>query len=252
MKVSFIGAGPGDPELMTRKAWRVLGRADIVLHDALMDIEGMKAAAPQAQWLNVGKRAGHVSASQAFITKTMVSFAKRGYQVARLKGGDPAIFGRLTEELRACKEQGIEFEIIPGVTAASASAAELGMSLTSRGIARSVVFLTPRVERNAQARGSNWLEAACHADTAVLYMAGHDTPAICQNLIDAGLPAQTPACLVENASRQAKTYRSTLAELARRAIPVPQGPTTLLIGAAFRDAVAPAIEPLLSRPARAP
>jgi uroporphyrin-III C-methyltransferase len=252
MKVSFIGAGPGDPELLTRKAWRILGLSDIVLHDALIDVEGMKAAAPNAQWLDVGKRAGRVSASQEFISRTVVSLAKRGYKIARLKGGDPSIFGRLTEELRACKEHGIAFEIIPGVTAASASAAELGMSLTSRGLARSVVFLTPRLERGTRAGDSKWIDAARHADTAVLYMAGHDTSVVCQTLIDAGLRADTPACLVESASRRARTVQSSLAELASRTIPIPAGPTTMLIGEAFRESSAQAVEPLLPRRVRRP
>ena len=238
MKVSFIGAGPGDPELMTRKAWRVLGLADVVLHDALMDIEGMKEAAPQARWLSVGKRAGRISVSQQFIGRAIVNFAARGFRVARLKGGDPSIFGRLSEELRACRERNIEFEIIPGVTAACASAAELGMSLTSRKVSRSVVFLTPRVAKGEPNADKRWVDAARHADTAVLYMAGHDTPAVCRKLLAAGLPQETPACLVENASRNAKICHATLFELASRTIALAEGPTTLLIGEAFGEAAA--------------
>jgi uroporphyrin-III C-methyltransferase len=233
MKVWFIGAGPGDPELVTRKAWRVLSQADVVLHDALMDIAGMQEAAPNAQWLEVGKRSGRPSVEQAFICRTLVTLAKRGLNVVRLKGGDPAIFGRLAEELQACRTKNIEVEIIPGVTAACAAAADLQASLTLRGESRSVVFVTPRLGKHEANTHSEWLAAAMAAQTAVLYMAGAQAKDICRALIEAGKPEQTPICIVENASRVGVRLKRSLGEVAQHGLPKLEGPVTLLVGQAL-------------------
>ena len=233
MKVWFIGAGPGDPELMTRKAWRMLSAADVVLHDALMNIEGMQKAAPNAQWLEVGKRSGRPSVEQAFICRTLVTLAKRGLTVVRLKGGDPSIFGRLAEELQACRTENIEIEIIPGVTAACAAAADLQTSLTLRGESRSVVFVTPRLGKHEANTHSEWLAAAMAAQTAVLYMAGAQAKDICHALIEAGKPKQTPICIVENASRVGARLKLTLFQVAQQGLPKLEGPVTLLVGQAL-------------------
>lgn len=233
MKVWLVGAGPGDPELMTRKAWRILGQADVVMHDALMDVEGMKQAAPDANWVEVGKRNGQASVEQAFICRTLIGFAKRGLKVVRLKGGDPTIFGRVTEEIEICRANGIEFEIIPGVTAACAAAADLQVSLTLRGISRSVVFATPRIGRRESSQNHEWLAAAMASQTTVLYMAGAQAGEICQILIDAGKPADTPICVVESASRAGFRLKSTLAELALGGLAPLTGPVSLLIGQAL-------------------
>lgn len=237
--VTLIGAGPGDPELMTRKAWRLLGEADVVLYDALLDAEGMKEAAPQAQWLSVGKRAGRPAPEQAFICRTLVAYAKRGLKVARLKGGDPSLFGRLGEELLACREAGITVEIVPGVTSACAAAAELQASLTLRGVSRSVAFVTPRVGRGERADEGNWLSTAMAADTVVLYMAGSRADLICQRLIEAGKPALTPICIVENASGSGARMQATLMEIARYGLPELEGPVSLLVGEALALAQTP-------------
>ena len=233
MKVWFIGAGPGDPELMTRKAWRVLSQADVVLHDALMDTAGMHEAAPQAQWLDVGKRSGRPSVEQEFICRSLVTLAKRGLTVVRLKGGDPAMFGRLAEELQACHAENIEVEIIPGVTAACAAAADLQTSLTLRGESRSVVFVTPRLGKHEANTRNEWLTAAMAAQTVVLYMASAQAKEICSALIEAGKSKQTPICIVENASRSGARFKQTLFELAQDGLPKLEGPVTLLVGQAL-------------------
>ena len=233
MKVWFIGAGPGDPELITRKAWRVLNQADVVLHDALMDTVGMHEAAPNAQWLEVGKRSGRPSVEQAFICRSLVTFAKRGLTVVRLKGGDPSIFGRLAEELQACRTENIDVEIIPGVTAACAAAADLQTSLTLRGESRSVVFVTPRLGKHEAHMHNEWLAAAMTAQTTVFYMASAQAKDICDALIEAGKPKQTPICIVENASRVGARLKRTLYEVAQHGLPKFEGPVTLLIGQAL-------------------
>jgi uroporphyrin-III C-methyltransferase len=237
MKVTLIGAGPGDPELITRKAWRVLGQADVVLHDALMDIEGMKESAPRALWLDVGKRQGLPSAQQAFICRSLLGYARQGLKVVRLKGGDPAIFGRCAEELTACRENGIEVEIIPGVTAACAAAADLQTSLTLRGVSRSLTFVTPRVGRRESPESNDWLKASMAADTVAMYMAGSQAKEICIQLIKAGKAGSTPVCIVENASRGGLQIRSILNAIADEGIPRCDGPVTLLIGEALREAL---------------
>lgn len=237
--VTLIGAGPGDPELITRKAWRLLGEADVVLYDALMDAEGMKQAAPQAEWVPVGKRAGRPAPEQAFICRTLVAYARRGHKVVRLKGGDPSLFGRLSEELQACREAGIEVEIVPGVTSACAAAADLQASLTLRGVSRSVAFVTPRVGRGEKEDDDNWLKAAVAADTVVLYMAGSRADLVCRRLIEAGKPALTPICIVENASGPGARMQATLMDIARFGLPEFAGPVSLLVGDALGAAVIP-------------
>lgn len=232
MTVYFIGAGPGDPELMTRKAWRLLGRSDVIFYDALLDIGGMREAAPSAEWIYVGKRASEISTTQQFISKSIVSFAQRGYRVARLKGGDPSIFGRLAEETTACIQAGLPFEIVPGVTAASAAAAELGIGLTQRAVARSVVYLTPRTEHSQHQTSDHWLGAALHADTVVMYMAGREIGRISQLLIANGRGSDTPVALVASASQNAYTLQTTLGRIAngQQSLEVISGPVTIIIG----------------------
>ena len=143
-RVYLVGAGPGDPELLTMKAARLLRQADVVLHDALVDPRVLQIAS-NARLIDVGKRASKSSTAQRFINRMLVTSARNHSCVVRLKGGDPTIFGRLDEEMQALRDAGIAFEVVPGVTAACAAAATLQASLTLRGVARSVRFLTPRV-----------------------------------------------------------------------------------------------------------
>jgi len=234
--VYLVGAGPGDPELMTRKAWRLLGDAQVVLHDALMDVSGMQAAAPDALWVNVGKRCDGTSVDQAFICRSLVGYAKRGLKVIRLKGGDPALFGRLAEELEACREAELDVEVVPGVTSACAAAADLQGSLTLRGVSRSVAFVTPRAGRKEREAETEWLQVSLAARTVVLYMAGKQSRTIAQELIAGGKCANTPVCVVENASLVGARFRMSLADLARDGLPEFGGPVSVLMGEALRTA----------------
>lgn len=237
MKVWLVGAGPGDPELMTRKAWRLLSDADVVMHDALMDVEGMKLANPMAKWVEVGKRHAQPSVEQTFICRTLVGYAKQGLRVVRLKGGDPAIFGRAAEEISACRENRIDVEIVPGVTSACAAAADLQTSLTLRGVSRSVAFVTPRIGRREATGHQEWLRAALASETVVLYMAGAQAKEICTALIEGGRSAQTPICVVESASRNGVRLKRTLAEVARDGLASYSGPVSLLVGDALAHAL---------------
>ena len=235
-KVYLVGAGPGAPDLLTLRAARLLEAADVVLHDALVHPETL-AIARRARFIDVGKRYGKVSTDQRFINRALVEAARTHAIVVRLKGGDPMLFGRAQEEIDALETAGIACEVVPGVTAALAAAASLRTSLTRRGIARSVAFLTPRVGRGETQ--SPWLPAALGADTVVLYMAAGASQAIASQLIAAGKPAGTPAVLVENATlpdeQQAFT---TLARLAAQPLPRAAGPVVMAVGEVFRERAA--------------
>lgn len=243
--VTLIGAGPGDPELLTRKAWRILGQADVVLYDALLNAAGMQQAAPEASWLSVGKRAGKTSVDQAFICRALVGYARQGMNVVRLKGGDPGLFGRADEELEACRLAGISVEIVPGVTSACAAAADLQTSLTLRGVSRSVAFVTPRVGRDEN-HESEWLSVSLAARTVVIYMGGAHAQAISQRLIAGGKHPLTPVCVVENAGGSGMRMRTTLLSLVQTGLPAMEGPVSLLLGEALAQAVIPGQAPAAS------
>jgi len=241
-KVYLVGAGPGAPDLLTIRAARLLETADIVLHDALVHADTL-ALAKRARFIDVGKRYGKVSTEQRFIIRALVEAARAHQNVVRLKGGDPMIFGRAQEEIDALREAGIEVEVVPGVTAALAAAATLQTSLTRRGVARSVAFLTPRVGRDETS--SEWLPAALGADSAVLYMAAGASQSIAESLIAAGKPAATPVALVESATLpQERRVFLTLADLAREALPRAEGPVVVMVGEVFRalEAVAEVLD----------
>lgn len=206
--VAFVGAGPGDPDLLTRRGARFLAEADVVLADGLLDEDGFRALAPQALWLDVAKRAGRPSTEQDFIGRMLVSQARRGQRVVRLKGGDPAVFGRLTEELEMLDAAGIPWQMVPGVTAASASAAELGVSLTQRGVARSLVILTP-AEGRGEVPNRDWLCGAAPGQTLAIYMAGSRAQATARALIARGWAASTPVAAVESASLRTSSTHGT-------------------------------------------
>ena len=232
-KVYLVGAGPGAPDLLTLRAARLIATADVVLHDALVHPEVLALA--RGRLGDVGKRYGKVSTEQRFINRTLVAAAQTHALVVRLKGGDPMLFGRAPEELDALAEAGIEAEVVPGVTAALAAAASLKASLTRRGVARSVAFLTPRVGIGESA--SRWLPAALGADTVVLYMAAGAAQDIAAQLISAGRSAQTPAALVESASLEdERRFLTTLGELAARPLARAAGPVVMCVGEAFAHA----------------
>ncbi|MGH8753689.1 MAG: uroporphyrinogen-III C-methyltransferase, partial [Burkholderiales bacterium] len=167
-KVYLIGAGPGAPDLITVRGAEILKRADIVFYDALVHPDTV-ALAVNAKKVAVGKRCSRVSTDQRFINRNLVEAAHKYQTVVRLKGGDPMLFGRAQEEITALKKARIEYEIVPGVTAALGASAEVGVSLTRRGLSRSVVFVTPRVGEGEEA--ADWAKSVLAADTAVLYMA---------------------------------------------------------------------------------
>ena len=232
-KVYLVGAGPGAPDLITLRAARVLEAADIVFYDALVHPETLALAA-RARKVNVGKRYGKVSTEQRFIHRALIEAAHTHAVVVRLKGGDPMIFARAQEEIDALTQAGVEWEVVPGVTAASAAAAVLGVSLTRRGIARTVALLTPRVGQGETA--SEWLPAALGADSVVLYMAAGASRDIAATLIEAGKPASTPVALVESATLPGESRLfTTLGELRALALPRAAGPVVICVGEVFRD-----------------
>jgi uroporphyrin-III C-methyltransferase len=232
--VYLVGAGPGAPDLLTLRAARVLARADIVFHDALVH-PGTVALAVRAQKIAVGKRCGKHSSAQKFINKRLVDATTKHGVVVRLKGGDPMLFGRAQEEIAALEEAGIPFEIVPGVTAALAASAELGISLTQRGVARTVTFVTPRVGAGEQA--SQWVASVLAADTAAIYMGSGQADAISTALRAAGMPGSRPVAIVENASlAQARAQFTTLAQLPQIEAQRGDGPTLILLGAQYRAA----------------
>ena len=246
-KVYLVGAGPGAPDLLTLRAARLLESADIVFHDALVHPETL-ALAKRARHIDVGKRYGKVSTEQRFINRSLIEAARTHSVVVRLKGGDPMLFGRAQEELDALAAEGIDTEVVPGITAALAAAASAKASMTRRGIARSVAFLTPRVGQGEEA--SAWIGAAMGADSIALYMAAGASQDIARALIDAGKPASTAAVLVENASLpDERRLVTTLGALGRAPLPRAPGPVVMLVGAAFDRAVAmPASVPRFSIP----
>lgn len=189
--VVFIGAGPGAADLITLRGLRALAEADVVLADALTD-PALREHAPQALWIDVGKRGFAHATGQTRINALLVQHALQGRRVARLKGGDPSIFGRLEEELQALAEVGVACEVIPGVTAALAAAAQAQRPLTRRGHGRTVALTTAMTAQRA-------LQAGHHADTEVFYMAGRQLASLSQGLLDAGWPGKTPVCVVSRA-----------------------------------------------------
>lgn len=234
--VYLVGAGPGAVDLLTLRAARLLGKADIVFHDALVPAE-ILALAPQAEKVAVGKRSGRHSTAQRFINKRLADAARVHKVVVRLKGGDPMLFGRAQEELDYLRPLGIPVEVVPGVTAALAAAAQSGISLTQRGVARSVAFVTPRVGEGAAP--SSWLDAARAADSVAIYMGAGDAAAISQALIGAGKPASTPVVVMESASLpESRTVAGTLAELPALAAQLGGGAAVILLGEVFTRAAA--------------
>ena len=235
-KVYLVGSGPGAPDLLTLRAARLIERADIVFHDALVH-PGVLALAARARRIDVGKRFGKVSTEQRFINRALVEAARTHAVVVRLKGGDPMLFGRAQEELDALAAAGIDCEVVPGVTAALAAAASLKVSLTRRGLSRNVAFLTARHGDGEEA--AQWLAAAMAADTVALYMAAGQAAQIAAALIGAGRSPETPGVLVENASLDGE--RRVPTTLGRLRDDPPQafaGPVLLALGEVFRDACA--------------
>ena len=235
-RVYLVGAGPGAPDLITLRAARLLERADIVFYDALVPPETV-ALAIRAEQVAVGKRCGRHSTAQRFINKRLIDAAAKFETVVRLKGGDPMLFGRAQEEIDFLQARGVAVEVVPGVTAALGAAASLGASLTRRGVARSVVFATPRVGEGE--RASDWTRAVAHADTAALYMASHGAAAVRDQLLAAGMASATPVVLAVNVSLEGeKLLCGTLRDLPQLAGQAAGAPALLLLGEVFAQAQA--------------
>lgn len=214
--VTFVSAGPGDPELLTVKAVKALERADAVLFDDLSSGPILALAKPGADLVGVGKRAGRASPKQDHVSRLLVDYALTGVHVVRLKSGDSGIFGRLEEELTAVRAAGIPCEIIPGVTSASAAAAAAGIPLTRRQHAQRVQFITAADTSGNLPPGLNLPALADPGATTVIYMGKRTFPALAKALIAHGLPPDTPALLAEAVSTPEQVlHRSTVAELAR-------------------------------------
>ena len=230
--IYLVGAGPGSADFLTVRAARLLGQADVVLYDALVCKDVLELA-PHARKVLVGKRAGHVSTDQAFINRLLVRSARDGQIVVRLKGGDPMIFGRAHEEIEACHRAGLEVEIVPGITAASAAAAHLQTSLTQRGIARSISFVTPSAERGSSANTA-WADVVATSQTSAMYMAASQSAFVRGTLLARGMAAQLPVVLVSNAGRPEAEHRAgCLDDLCDLSTNLSEGPTILLIGDVF-------------------
>jgi len=234
--VFLVGAGPGDPELLTVKALRVLQHADAVLYDSLVDPRILDLAPPHARRIDVGKRCGRHSASQADICRLLVEEARTGDKIVRLKGGDPMIFGRATEEMNALRAHGIGFTVVPGITAATAAAASLECSLTRRAVARSLHFLTGHgAEGGLPAH--DWVSLTKSGGTLVVYMGSHTLGGLAAHFIEAGMPTDMPAVAVENASLpQQRTIHGTIASLPGAVEAAAcGGPVLIMIGEALGD-----------------
>ena len=226
-KVYLIGAGPGAQDLITLRGARLLAAADVVLHDALVTPEMLELCS-HAEKILVGKRCGQLSTAQQFINKQLVDNARKHAIVVRLKGGDPMLFGRADEELRALEEAGIDVEVVPGITTALAAAAATKQPLTKRGVSRSVAFFT-----SSTAPELDGLVTTPNTDTLVQYMGGREAIATAQALLAQGRPASLPVVVIENVSRlDQRVIRLTLADLAH-GLDAAHGPVLVMIGNAL-------------------
>lgn len=239
-EVWLVGAGPGDPDLLTRKAENLIRAASVVFHDALVGPGVLALVPPGTRLVSVGKRSGRHSKDQRTIDALLVEAALAGERVVRLKGGDPSLFGRSMEELCACRAAGVPVQICPGVTAASAAAASLGTSLTLRGLARRVTFVTAHT-RAGQALDLDFAALADPQASLAVYMGKQAAGAVARGLLAAGLAGDTPVALVENASLPGERLFHTRLDLlpiaARTALG--DGPALLLIGTVAATDLAP-------------
>jgi uroporphyrin-III C-methyltransferase / precorrin-2 dehydrogenase / sirohydrochlorin ferrochelatase len=231
--VYLTGAGPGDPELLTVKALRLIESADVILHDDLVPQSILEVAAPGADVFNVGKRCGTKSITQEEINTLMIEHARAGRSVVRLKSGDPLLFGRASEEMTALAEAGVPIAVVPGVSAAFAAAAAIGRSLTDREWASHVIFSTGHHAQSHNREALPALEAATH----VVYMPGRDLKLLAAEWMAEGLPPELPCALISRAAQpDQQVTHTTLAELG--ALDPAAAPSLLLAGWAVRESTA--------------
>jgi len=195
-RVFIVGAGPGDPELLTIKAVRLIKTAEVVVYDRLVSASIMKLVSENAEKIYVGKRTGKHELTQEKITELLIEKAHKGRKVVRLKGGDPFLFGRGGEEAEALADNNIDFEVVPGITSAIAAPAYAGIPLTHRDYASSVAIVTGHKAENAE-RGVNWIDIAGSVDTIVILMGVEELENIAKQLVEGGLNPNTPAALIE-------------------------------------------------------
>ena len=227
--VTLVGAGPGDPELLTLRAVRALQSADVILYDDLVSKEVLDFARREAKRMLVGKAGHGPSCKQSDINALIVGLARSGRRVVRLKGGDPMIFGRAGEEIAACREAGIAIEVVPGVTAAQGAASRLGLSLTHRSAARRVQYLTGHGENGSLPEDIDWHSVADPGVTTVIYMPKKTLRQFTERALAAGLDPATPALAIANATRpEEQVVAATIGALADAALP--EGPTIVMIG----------------------
>jgi uroporphyrin-III C-methyltransferase len=230
-KVFLVGAGPGDPELLTLKAVKLLRSADVVLHDDLVSAEILALIPARAQVINVGKRGGMKSTPQDEINRLLVQFGLMGLQVVRLKGGDPFIFGRGGEELQALRQAGIETEVVPGITAALGAAAAAQIPLTHRDLSSTLILVTGN-SRNAE-HIANWPDTLPSNATIVVYMPGRDLSALQQRLVSSGVAPQTACAIISGATSESEEVHVTsVANLF--AAPQLSAPRLLVVGEVVR------------------
>lgn len=226
-KVYLVGAGPGDPELLTLKALKLLRTADAVLHDGLVSPEIVALAAPSARIYNVSKRCGERGSRQEEIHFLMIALASAGLQVVRLKGGDPLIFGRAGEEIDALARANVPYEIVPGITSALGAAAAASIPLTDRRTSSALILLTGHNAGNNSE--PDWKQLAGTGATLVIHMPGHDFRAISRKLIESGFAEAMPCAIVSRATTPfQQTYRTTVSQLSKA--PPFAAPALLIIG----------------------
>ena len=214
--VTLVGAGPGDSELLTLKAVRALQAADVILFDDLVSDEVLELARREAKRMLVGKRGGRQSCRQGDINDMMVRFAQAGKRVVRLKSGDPMVFGRAGEEITSLQEHGIPVDIVPGITAASAMASRLGVSLTHRDHAQGVRFVTGHSRHGRLPDNLDWTSLADRNTTTIYYMAGRTAGEIAERLVDAGMSPDMPVAIVSSLTRPNEQYwHGALGDLGR-------------------------------------
>ena len=235
-KVYLVGAGPGDPVLLTVKALRLLRTAEAVLHDDLVAPEILELIPPTAQIHNVGTRCGKKKILQGEINYLMVALAASGLRVIRLKGGDPLIFGRAGEEIESLRSNNIPFEIVPGVTSAMGAAAAAQIPLTHRQASSALVFITAHhssERRASETDGGDWSKFVASGATLVIYMPGQNYPDLAKKLSAAGLAGDTPCAIISRATtRYQRTHRTTILHLHRT--PQLASPTLLVVGDVVR------------------
>ena len=236
-KVYLVGAGPGDPDLLTVKAVRLLSEAGVVLHDDLVPQSILRLAGKQALVISVGKRCGRKKITQAAIHELMIASARRRLVVIRLKSGDPMIFGRAAEEIDALREAGVPFEVVPGVTAASSAAAFLEASLTDRRVSSKLIVLSGHHAARSVPQPELWPGSLPEDATLAIYMPGQDLAQVAASLLNSGVSAAMPCVAVTDVSRSQAGYAaSPLSGLAD--LPTSSAPTLLLVGHAFEAVLA--------------